>query len=239
MAIELVSEYNGKGILMQFPGYPGAYTRGAVEDTAYGKARQELLEYAKWADVVIPQETIEITDRVKAKPDLQIDDADSEILLDIDRRRLSGSEFERWRGLVILSANCVKELYDSITDKHWVQAEKLRSSFLDHPPSTAHEMLLHIDVVCWYYLSRIGIDEKFEHGKLIKNRIKCMKLLQTNYSAKAFGIFKIDGEDWTETKVLRRFLWHDRIHAKALYRHGLKMGMTAKELANPFHFHSV
>ena len=40
-----------------------------------------------------------------------------------------------------------------------------------------------------------------------------------------------DGELWTETKVLRRFLWHDRIHAKALYRHGLKMGMSVKTIS--------
>jgi len=236
MVIKLVSEYNDKGILMQFPGFPGAYTRGDTEHIAYGKARQELLEYAKWANIIIPQENIEIADRVKAKSDLQINDADSEILLDIDRQRLSESEFERWCKLVILSANCVKKLYDSITDKNWVQAEKLRCSFLGNPPSTAHEMFLHIDVVCWYYLSRIGIDENFDNGKLIENRMKCMDLLQNNYSAKVFRVFKIDGEYWTETKVLRRFIWHDRIHAKALYRHGIKMGMTQKKLENPFYF---
>lgn len=29
-----------------------------------------------------------------------------------------------------------------------------------------------------------------------------------------------DGEEWSVPKVLRRFLWHDRIHAKAMYRMG-------------------
>ena len=28
------------------------------------------------------------------------------------------------------------------------------------------------------------------------------------------------GEDWSLAKALRRFLWHDRIHAKAMYRMG-------------------
>ena len=27
-----------------------------------------------------------------------------------------------------------------------------------------------------------------------------------------------DGELWTARKVLRRFLWHDRIHARAMFR---------------------
>lgn len=28
-------------------------------------------------------------------------------------------------------------------------------------------------------------------------------------------------EEWSLRKVLRRFLWHDRIHAKAMYRMGI------------------
>lgn len=30
------------------------------------------------------------------------------------------------------------------------------------------------------------------------------------------------GEKWSLRKVLRRFIWHDRIHAKAMYRMAVK-----------------
>ena len=30
------------------------------------------------------------------------------------------------------------------------------------------------------------------------------------------------GEQWSVRKVLRRFIWHDRIHAKAMYRMGIR-----------------
>ena len=30
------------------------------------------------------------------------------------------------------------------------------------------------------------------------------------------------GEMWSLRKMLRRFLWHDRIHAKAMYRMAVK-----------------
>ena len=30
------------------------------------------------------------------------------------------------------------------------------------------------------------------------------------------------GEEWSLQKVLRRFIWHDRIHAKAMYRMAVK-----------------
>lgn len=236
MVIELISEYNKNGILMQFPRYPGAYIRGEAEDIAFSKAKQELFDYAKWAGLTIPQPEFIIAKRVNAKADLKIDDADSEILLDFDRQRLCEEEFNRWSRVALLSADCVFKLYNSISDKNWVQPEKLRPSFLGKPPSTAYEMLLHIDAVSGYYLSRIGMNESFSSGQLIENRVKCMDLLRGNHLRKPFQIFEIDGECWTETKALRRFIWHDRIHAKALFRHGLKMGMKIGELKNPFFF---
>ena len=43
-----------------------------------------------------------------------------------------------------------------------------------------------------------------------------------------------DGEEWTMRKVLRRFLWHDRIHAKAMWR--TAKALWGEDVANPFYF---
>lgn len=43
------------------------------------------------------------------------------------------------------------------------------------------------------------------------------------------------GEDWSLRKVLRRFIWHDRIHAKAMYRMATKV-FGAESIENPFYF---
>ena len=43
------------------------------------------------------------------------------------------------------------------------------------------------------------------------------------------------GEDWSLRKVLRRFIWHDRIHARAMYRMAIKV-FGAEHVANPFCF---
>lgn len=43
------------------------------------------------------------------------------------------------------------------------------------------------------------------------------------------------GEEWSLRKVLRRFIWHDRIHAKAMYRMATKIWMK-DIIANPFLF---
>lgn len=31
-------------------------------------------------------------------------------------------------------------------------------------------------------------------------------------------VYNIDNEEWTIKKVLRRFIWHDRIHAKSMVK---------------------
>ena len=43
------------------------------------------------------------------------------------------------------------------------------------------------------------------------------------------------GELWSLRKVLRRFIWHDRIHARAMYRMAGKV-FGAENVANPFCF---
>ena len=42
-------------------------------------------------------------------------------------------------------------------------------------------------------------------------------------------------EMWSLRKVLRRFIWHDRIHARAMYRMAVKL-FGAESIENPFCF---
>ena len=41
-------------------------------------------------------------------------------------------------------------------------------------------------------------------------------------------------EEWSLRKVLRRFIWHDRIHAKAMYRMAVRT--FGGDIPNVFHF---
>ena len=101
MLIDVVSEFNDNGILMQFPEYFGAFTRGETEEIAFHKTKQELYEYAAWAKLLIPKGNIQIVNSVRARNDLRIDNADSEVLLDYDRVRLCKDEFKKWRTLTL------------------------------------------------------------------------------------------------------------------------------------------
>lgn len=43
------------------------------------------------------------------------------------------------------------------------------------------------------------------------------------------------GEQWSLRKVCRRFVWHDRIHAKAMWRMAVQV-FGKNCIANPFYF---
>ena len=58
---------------------------------------------------------------------------------------------------------------------------------------------------------------------MLENRIRGFQALETRDDYLSGKVFDGSwGEQWSLPKVLRRFLWHDRIHAKALYRMGIK-----------------
>ena len=43
-----------------------------------------------------------------------------------------------------------------------------------------------------------------------------------------------DGEAWTPRKLMRRYLWHDRIHARALFRR--TQTLWGSQIPDPFRF---
>jgi hypothetical protein len=67
----------------------------------------------------------------------------------------------------------------------------------------------------------------------------CLEKLEALYRKNNNSlIFEIDNELWTLKKVLRRFIWHDRIHGKAMIRilEKQKQLGVIDEYDDPFHF---
>ena len=69
-----------------------------------------------------------------------------------------------------------------------------------------------------YYFGEIGVDA--ENGPdILSCRAKGFEELEKRdgYLENPVLVGSYD-EEWSLRKVLRRFIWHDRIHAKAMYR---------------------
>lgn len=235
MKLQVIMEYNDEGYLFYFKKYTGAYVRGKTKEEAFSKISQELDSYLKWSgmDENILLDSIEPQVIQEKKSSLKIDDADSDIIFESEKTPLSYSEYSELEKLVLRSAYDFSNMYESIPDKDQTVL-KTRKTFYGEVPVTAREMYEHTNNVTSYYAKEIGIDF-INDPDIFKNRLN---VLQEIEKKEDFLLNKVllgsYDEFWSVHKALRRFIWHDRIHAKAMYRMALKT--FKKDIYNPFFF---
>ena len=231
--MKFVWEHNGNDTLLYSADCIGAYTRGETLDVAIGKMKTELDAYASWSHQSIePHLKIDIIQEKNS--DLRIADADSDVLFDCERPPLSLEEYAQLKALVLKSASDFYLLYTSIPDKNKSCLAK-RKTFYGDVPRTAQEMYEHTKNVNSYYFGEIGI-EVDNNGSIYNCRQRGLELLEE--TKRFLDNPVVEGsydELWSLRKVLRRFLWHDRIHAKAMYRMAVKT-FGADNVENPFKF---
>lgn len=233
MKIACVWEHNGDDTLLYARDYPGAFARGENLDKAMSKIPAEIFSYVNWCGIAhsLTQE-IEIVQDVPSG--LNIRDADSDILLEGENAPLCMEEYQELKRLVLKSAEDFLWLYESIPDPY-APLTVPRTTFYGYIPVTAEEMYQHTKNVNAYYFGEIGVDAD-NAGSILDCRVRGFAQLETMPTfLSSVAVEGSYGEYWSVRKVLRRFLWHDRIHARAMYRHALKT-FDKSRIANPFCF---
>ena len=125
------------------------------------------------------------------------------------------------KALALKSAGDFYELYLSVPNKNESCLTE-RTTFYGMVPRTARQMYEHTKNVNAYYFGEVGV-EADNNGSILKCRERGFELLEQNPQFLSNPVFEGSyGEQWTVRKMLRRFLWHDRIHAKAMYRMAVK-----------------
>jgi len=218
--MKCVWEHNGNDTLLYSVDCVGAYTRGESLDAAISKMHAEIRAYSIWKNQSCGQSTeIEIVQEKNS--DLQIADADSDILFDSEKAPLSEAEYAELKALVLKSASDFHALYSSVPDRH-ASCMPRRRTFYGDVPRTAQEMYEHTKNVNSYYFGEIGIDADNE-GTIYDCRQRGFAILEQTKDFLDNRIIEGSyGELWCLRKMMRRFLWHDRIHAKAMYRMSVK-----------------
>ena len=219
MRIDCVWEHNGDDTLLYASDFPGAFTRGASLEEAIRKMREEIRRFQLWKGEA-PFADCEIEIVQEKQSDLQIKDADSDVLFLTEDRPLTLEEYQYLKSLTLKSAKDFQALYDSFPDQH---ASNLpyRKTFYGSAPRSAEEMYQHTKNVNEYYFSEIGVEADNE-GDIFSCRARGFEALESKP-----GYLSLEtvtgsyGEQWSVRKLLRRFIWHDRIHAKAMYRMGI------------------
>ena len=156
------------------------------------------------------------------------------MLFENEKAPLTADEYEKMKALALKSSKDFLALYESIPDKS-ATAIVERKTFYGTVPRSADEMYEHTRNVNEYYFAEIDIDAD-NSGNIYECRKRGFEILETkpNY-LDTLVIEGSYGEDWSLRKVLRRFIWHDRIHARAMYRMAVKV-FGAENIANPFCF---
>lgn len=233
MQIPCVWEHNGNDTLLYAIEPVGAYTRGESLAVAAAKMPDEIAAYCRWSGEAAPAE-IEVVLAEEKVSELTIRDADSDVLFAREALPLTQEEYEAQKALALRSAADFLALYRSIPDKH-AAARMPRRSFYGAVPRTAEEMYEHTKNVNAYYFSEIEV-EADNDGDILDCRRRGFQALEAVPGFLQGPVLEGSyGEDWSVRKLLRRFIWHDRIHAKAMYRMATAC-FGAEAIDNPFCF---
>lgn len=233
MTINCVWEHNGDDTLLYAENFVGAYTRGETLEAAILKMQTEISSYLQWCgqkadmrmDVAIIEEKVS---------ELTICDADSDVLFESEKPPLTAEEYMELKSLALRSAQDFLALYHSIPDKN-AAAVPARKTFYGQVPRSAEEMYVHTKNVNKYYFSEIHVDADND-GSIYECRKRGFEALEATPDFLQNTVFEGSyDEAWSLRKVLRRFIWHDRIHARAMYRMAVKL-FGAESIENPFCF---
>ena len=216
--ISVAVETNGRGFIGFIVQLPGAYVRGETEEEALSKVDSEAGSYAKWLGVE-PRVHYETHVSQRHVCTLAVEDADSEILLDEDKSRMSDYAFKELSDLARYSGETFYALYRNAELENWVDERRIRKTFYGETPKTIREILEHVNGTQYYYLSRANLTLKERTGGFLQVRRNCLSILRDLFEEQQNDqLFRVDNEEWTLRKILRRFVWHDRIHGKAIVR---------------------
>ena len=233
MKIPCFWEHNRGDTLLYAVDLPGAFTRGESLSVAITKMPAEIESYLAWKGDPVP-DLIEIVIAEEKESELDIRDADSDAIFDSEKAPLTREEYEVLKALALRSAKDFLALYESIPDKD-AGLSPLRKTFYGQVPHTAREMYAHTKSVNAYYFGEIGIEADNE-GDILTCRRRGFEALEAHsdflHMPAAEGSY---GEYWSVRKMLRRFIWHDRIHARAMWRGACRM-FGVNGIENPFRF---
>lgn len=216
MKIRCVWEHNGNDSLIYSSNFVGAFSRGESKEIALYKMQDEIRAYLRWKNEKT-SEPLEISVNQEWSSELDICDADSDVIFEEEKSPLSLAEYTDLKNLALKSAADFLKLYESIPDKH-TSVLPSKNTFLGPRPRTAFEMYEHTKGVNSYYFGEIEVSADNE-GTIYECRKRGFEQLEAQENFLNNEVFSGSyNEEWSLRKVLRRFIWHDRIHGKAMYR---------------------
>lgn len=139
----------------------GAYVRGKTREEALQKFSAEIEQYCHWIGLYLEKSQCSVAIIQKKRSDLQICDADSDVIFDSEIGPLTIEEYKNLRSLALKSAMDFETLYRSVPIKN-KSIVSPRKTFYGMVPITADEMYIHTKNVNNYYFGEIHVPAKNE-----------------------------------------------------------------------------
>lgn len=234
MEIYAVDEFNSEGHLIYSSNFIGAFVRGKTKVEALGKFPKEIMQYCRWLGQKTDEGDFTVSVVQEKQSDLKICDADSDVIFDSELPPLTMEGYQKLYALALKSARDFESLYRAVPQKDKPLLLP-RKTFYGNVPITASEMYTHTKNVNDYYFGEIGVsaDNAID---IVNCRLKAFEKLEKQGDFLQNTLFDGSyGEKWSLRKLCRRFVWHDRIHAKAMYRAAVKQ-FGKENIQNPFFF---
>ncbi len=235
--LDAIQEYNDKGVTLWSSAYPGAFARGESLDQAQKKLPAACRRYRLWARLSPETASLgheEVRCVKKFKVDAAVEEGFTSVLFPEERLPMDMARYTALKTMCLSSARDFETLFASIPQKDRALV-KSRRTLYGKVPVTAREMLTHVSDSQRAWAALFGIDLKEEEG-LLASRKRLFAGLEAHPGYLSDRLVTApDGEQWTLKKLLRRLLWHDALHGRALYRKAITFWQKER-IRNPFGF---
>ena len=232
-----VLEYNDKGVTLWSLRYPGAFARGETAAEAVRKLPAACRRYRLWAKLPIEadaagDEQVRCTRKIKV--DAPVEEGFTAALFPEEKLALDMARYTSLKTLCLISARDLETLFVSIPQKDRALLKSRRTVY-GKVPVTAREMLSHVIEAQRTWSTLFGVNLGESQGLLAdRKRLFAGLERQPGYLDDRL-VTGPDGELWTLRKLLRRLLWHDALHGRALYRKAVTFWQKER-IKNPFGF---
>lgn len=232
-----VLEYNDKGVTLWSLRYPGAFARGETAAEAVRKLPAACRRYRLWAKLPIEadaagDEQVRCTRKIKV--DAPVEEGFTAALFPEEKLALDMARYTSLKTLCLISARDLEALFASIPQKDRALLKSRRTVY-GKVPVTAREMLSHVIEAQRTWSTLFGVNLGESQGLLADRKRLFAGLERQPGYLDGRLVTGPDGELWTLRKLLRRLLWHDALHGRALYRKAVTFWQKER-IKNPFGF---
>lgn len=234
VAVSAAAEEGEAGTILFAFAYPGACGWGPTEADARERLRAGLRSTLDWldahgldhlaprGDVDVEQFDVAVTERVPATGDPR--QCDTEGFFEFDRRPYADADVSRTAALLAASR---RDLLDAVAGRSAPTLDRR----LVEDRRTVREILDHVAVAEHWYLTRVDLpvdvrdgwrgypDDTFERLTVTRADVERVLRALPDVPAERRSATRVaDGERWSVRKVLRRLVWHERLHYRQLVR---------------------